>query len=299
MIFLILPALGPLLPAIIKGAGGLAAYIASRAAIRRQNRYNLPENQVARLRRAGVPLAASKYFENTQQGLEDTSGLQFGAEGLSGYIDTQQTIQEISKADAETQKIYSEMLKIASEIGKNDAEIQKIFQDMKKSRAEIRKIKAEEAKTWADKLISDTKGKLDLEISKWLTDTEALNAKPLNNLTKNMLADQNVKLADLAGKTFANKLSEVQAELMEDLQDDGLLKEEWIAKMNTIIKDLEIKNLVWENDNIKLGFIKEFLTNIEEDRKAGNINPDSFMSRLEDLATMIILGAGNLHGFKP
>lgn len=103
--FLILPAL---IPPIIKGVGGLAAYFLSRAAIRRQNKYNLPENQISRLRRAGVPLAASKYFENTQQGVEDTSGIQYAAEGLAGYVDTSMKINQIKLLKEQIKKATSE-----------------------------------------------------------------------------------------------------------------------------------------------------------------------------------------------
>jgi len=90
MIYLIAPAL---IPPIIQGIGGLAAYFASRAAVRRQNKYNSPAMQAKRLREAGIPLVASKYFENTQKSLEDTQGISQAATGISSYVSTQNQLE--------------------------------------------------------------------------------------------------------------------------------------------------------------------------------------------------------------
>jgi len=90
MIYLIAPAL---IPPIIQGIGGLASYFASRSAVRRQNKYNLPAEQAKRLREAGIPLVASKYFENTQKSLEDTQGISQAATGISSYVSTQNQLE--------------------------------------------------------------------------------------------------------------------------------------------------------------------------------------------------------------
>lgn len=246
------------LPSVIRGIGGLASYFMSEAAIQRQNRYNLPKNQIQRLREAGIPLVAAKYFENTQTSLPDTSGIQYASEGLSSYIDTQKKQKEIQNIDANT------------------------------------------AKTWADALISDTKGRLDIEISNWLRDAEKLgpNYKPKNNLEKNLIQEQQVKLAELAGRTITNRIAETEADLKEWLAGKDYLTLEWTTRMDNAIRDLEIKNLLFDSEKKLIEFRNNFLDGLTKRRKEGNLDPNSFRAFMGDLATMIILGQGNLQGFK-
>lgn len=96
------------LPSVIKGIGGLASYFMSEAAIQRQNRYNLPKNQIQRLREAGIPLVAAKYFDNTQKSLPDTSGIQYASEGLSSYIHTEKELKEIENLKNSIRKLGAE-----------------------------------------------------------------------------------------------------------------------------------------------------------------------------------------------
>jgi len=90
MILIIAPAL---IPPIIQGISGIAAYIASRAAIRQQNKYNLPSKQVKRLQDAGLPMVAGKYFDSNQKSLPDTTGITQAGTGLASYISTQNQLE--------------------------------------------------------------------------------------------------------------------------------------------------------------------------------------------------------------
>lgn len=246
------------IPMAAAAAGQLASYFISRGDVARQNRYNSPAEQIKRLRKSGLPLAGSRYIQSQQTSLPDTSGIQGAANTIGSYLGQKKIIQEIKNLDANT------------------------------------------AKTWADALISDTKGRLDIEISNWLRDSEKIgpNYQPKNNLEKNLIQEQQVKLAELAGRTISNRIAETESDLKEWLADKDYLTLEWTTRMDNAIRDLEIKNLLFDSEKKLIEFRNNFLDGLTKRRKEGNLDPNSFRSFMGDLATMIILGQGNLQGFK-
>ena len=95
------------LAAIIGAGGSLAGGIAQAGSIAAQNAYNSPAAQLARLREAGLPMAAF-----TSQGTGNQSGLpgthDMGASQISNYIATRTALKQIDLIDAQTQKMRAE-----------------------------------------------------------------------------------------------------------------------------------------------------------------------------------------------
>lgn len=81
-------------------AGGAIQRSQSRKDIREQNEYNKPINQLARMREAGLPMAAmTGAISGTQSSLPVTN--QGGTQALSGFITTRMQLKQLELIDAQ------------------------------------------------------------------------------------------------------------------------------------------------------------------------------------------------------
>jgi len=109
----------PLAPIVGDIAGTIVDRAQSRKDIERQNAYNTPAAQVARLRKAGLPMAAmGGNIANTQSALPQTSGSGIAASGgrIANFITSQTQLQQLEILKEEVRLKRSERLKNEAEV---------------------------------------------------------------------------------------------------------------------------------------------------------------------------------------
>lgn len=115
MLYLLAPWLVAAIPSLIATAGAMIGRGQSRGDIARQNAYNDPSNQVARLRRAGLPMAAMEGgHAGTQSTLPETSGDKIGS-SIGSFISNQTQLLQM-------QLLKEEIRLKGSEADRNEAE---------------------------------------------------------------------------------------------------------------------------------------------------------------------------------
>lgn len=95
MIYLLTPAMAALIPTLITAVGSIVGRRQSQGDIARQNAYNSPAQQVARLREAGLPMAAMEGgHAGTQSALPEISGDKIGG-SIGSYVTTQTQLMQL------------------------------------------------------------------------------------------------------------------------------------------------------------------------------------------------------------
>jgi len=110
----ILPFLSGALPIV----GGIAQNVIAGINQRAQNRYNSPQQQVSRAKKAKIPLAATQISSGNQSSVTPVNdfGTAQGAQHLANYNHNQKTLQEVSKLKADVFKTNLENKKLSGEL---------------------------------------------------------------------------------------------------------------------------------------------------------------------------------------
>lgn len=187
MIYLLAPWIAAALPALIGVAGNVLNRSQSKGDIAKQNAYNSPGQQVARLRAAGLPMAAMEHAQaGTQSALPQTSGKEIGG-NIAGYVSTQTQLMQL--------KILQEELRLkGAEADKFEAEAQWLLSGRGEDRADTN-------------LTNTLKTKLGIEqaqergqnITNIISQATADNARNRLGLENNKLAQEIVNLVQQRG----------------------------------------------------------------------------------------------------
>lgn len=99
--------LAVILPSLIQAAGGIGQHFANRNAINRQNRYNSPVEQVARLREAGLPLSSldGTAQAGNQSGLPGGEGIAEAGQNLGNFMQTAVQKKQLELMDAQIKAV--------------------------------------------------------------------------------------------------------------------------------------------------------------------------------------------------
>lgn len=248
MIFLIAPALIPLIAALVTAGGTIGGAAisrgASRGAIRRQNEYNLPVNQVRRLAEAGLPHAA---MINAQAGNQSQaqpyteSGVGEAIQGgIQNYIQTTQQKKAIEAIDAQIEATNAQRDKTLAEKNTIEFDLSMKQEDptlgtgtsyvsrTQNLEYEYRQLQNEMARMNNDFRLIENVVQRDLYYDGTLTNTSRQQLKNLMMQSKTMQ-----KQIDLAATQI--KANDIQNMLNEGLLKEGVLSAKAKAELNNLI----------------------------------------------------------------
>lgn len=276
MIYLIIPALIPLLAAGLTAAGSIGGSALSRGgsrrAIDRQNEYNEPKNQVQRLREAGLPYAAltnsiSGNQSQTQSYTESGVGEAMGG-GIDKFIQTTQHRKAIDAIDAQINATNAQTDATNAQREKTNAERDTILYDLQMKQRdptmdgtsyvertqgleiEYRQLQNEMSRMSNDFKLIENIVQRDLYYDGTLTVTSRQQLKNLMMQSKTM--QQHISL--VATQIKAN---DIQNELNEGLLREGVLS----SKAKAELQNLLTQNIRGSQDLVKQSIEIDRLSN--------------------------------------
>lgn len=254
MIYLIIPALIPLLAAGLTAAGSIGGAALSRGgsrrAIDRQNEYNSPKNQVQRLREAGLPYAAltnsiSGNQSQTQAYTESGFGEAIGG-GIDKFIQTTQQKKAIEAIDAQINATNAQAEATHSQREKTNAERDTILYDLQMKQRdptmdgtsyvertqsleiEYRQLQNEMSRMGNDFKLIENIVQRDLYYDGTLTNTARQQLKNLMMQSDTM--QQHIRLVATQIKS-----NDIQNELNEGLLREGVLSSKAKAELQNLL----------------------------------------------------------------
>jgi len=250
----------PIVPVVGDIAGKMIDRAQSRKDIERQNAYNTPAAQLARLRKAGLPMGAmGGNIANTQSALPQTSGsgIAEGGRGIANFITNQTQLQQL--------EILKEEVRLKrSERKKNEAETTYLLEGAGEDRQGTNLTR--NLRTQYGIQAAQEKG---AELTNKITEVTAENARTKAALENTeaiqrigkLIQDRELTSKQIEGAGYENQIKSVIAQYQKGMSDAQLAK---LLKENGLL-DKSITGKGIEND------IQSIRYEIEKATKEANI----------------------------
>jgi len=231
----------PIVPVIGDVAGKIIDRAQSRKDIERQNAYNTPAAQMARLRKAGLPMGAmGGNIANSQSALPQTSGsgIAEGGRGISNFITNQTQLQQLEILKEEVRLKRSERLK-------NEAEVTYLLEGQGEDRQGTnltRNLRTQYGIQDAQMKGAELSNKVsEVAAENASTKTALENAEAIQRIGK-LIQDRELTGKQIEGAGYENQIKSVIAQYqkgMSDAQLGKLLKENGLLDKNITGKEIE------------------------------------------------------------
>lgn len=267
--FLLTPFLATVLPALIAAGGSMIGRHQAKRDIAKQNAYNSPGQQIARLNKAGLPMASSVDMRaNQQSALPETSGEGIGR-GLSSYVTTQTQLQQLNIAKEQERLLKAEAdLKIAEK----DYLLQGIGEDQNptnlsgglKAERGI-KVASEKGQQIANKILEHTEANTPYRLNQ---ENQKIDSEIANIQRTTQLTEKHITGADIQ-----NDINAIIAKYQDRMSNETLTKLRGeISLLNENITGKELDN--------SFARIRNLIQDVTKFSQMDSINTESFIKSL-------------------